>query len=493
MKAEVCTLVITALLFMGCSGVDIRYPTSADPCIIVKMEGNLSLSMIPTGGQAMKTDGDLNGATIASGYCAESGKNMASVTLVLSNGVLSLGFKKGADSKVTMDVKFTFIPNAVFKNGETGPVAMESASSKPLSKDTASYTCTAKQEIKFNNKNVTKYQYEMKMTISDVQIQAFDVHNTFSPAEDCTALVTTTEQPAGTTTKSNEATTVAPTTKSNETTTKAPTTKSNETTTEAPTTKSNGTTTEAPTTKSNGTTTEAPTTKMATTTITPGPPTPKPGSPHTNKYTARNSTSDALCLMITAGIEFVIPYVAKAGNKTKTIGIPSESENTTFHGNCEGNNHTQTVTITFYNDWELTMTFASSEKQYHLSRVYLNASLRNDLITDIATPINVIITKDFGKDQFSASKSGSYKCDQNSKLTLGNGFEMDTYKLQYAAFQSNITAFSSTDVAECPADTKTNSVVPIAVGAALAALVVIVLIAYLIGRKRSRQSGYEQV
>jgi hypothetical protein len=62
-----------------------------------------------------------------------------------------------------------------------GPVVMESASSKPLSNDTSSYTCTAKQEIRFNNKNVTKYQYEIKMTISDVQIQAFDVHNTFSP------------------------------------------------------------------------------------------------------------------------------------------------------------------------------------------------------------------------------------------------------------------------------------------------------------------------
>lgn len=48
-------------------------------------------------------------------------------------------------------------------------------------------------------------------------------------------------------------------------------------------------------------------------------------------------------------------------------------------------------------------------------------------------------------------------------------------------------------ITECPADDNTNSVVPIAVGAALAALVVIVLIAYLIGRRRSRQSGYEQV
>ena len=103
-------------------------------------------------------------------------------------------------------------------------------------------------------------------------------------AEDCTALVSTTEQPAGTTTKNIETTTEAPTTKSNETTTKAPTTKVR--------------TTEPPET----------TTKMATTTMAP-----KPRSPDINIYTARNSTSDAACLMIKAGIEFVIPYVAKAG------------------------------------------------------------------------------------------------------------------------------------------------------------------------------------
>ena len=46
----------------------------------------------------------------------------------------------------------------------------------------------------------------------------------------------------------------------------------------------------------------------------------------------------------------------------------------------------------------------------------------------------------------------------------------------------------------CLADTtgKANKIVPIAVGAALAGLVVVVLIAYLIGRLRSRkQSSYE--
>jgi len=111
-------------------------------------------------------------------------------------------------------------------------------------------------------------------------------------AEDCTALAVTTTQPP-------------------ETTTEAPTTKSNETTTEAPTTKSNETTTEASTTKSNETTTEASTTKGGTT-MAPEPPTPKPGSPDTEIYTAQ-TTNGSTCLRIKAGIEFVIPYVSEKG------------------------------------------------------------------------------------------------------------------------------------------------------------------------------------
>ena len=117
-------------------------------------------------------------------------------------------------------------------------------------------------------------------------------------AEDCTALVTTTEQPAGTTTNSSAlvSTTEQPTT----------TTSNSSGTTEGNTTKTPETTT-----TNNHSTTESPITKM--TTMPPEPPTPKPGSPVTNTYTARNSTSDAVCLKITAGIEFVIPYVARAG------------------------------------------------------------------------------------------------------------------------------------------------------------------------------------
>jgi lysosomal-associated membrane protein 1/2 len=42
-------------------------------------------------------------------------------------------------------------------------------------------------------------------------------------------------------------------------------------------------------------------------------------------------------------------------------------------------------------------------------------------------------------------------------------------------------------------DYQPNDIVPIAVGVALAALVVLVLVAYLYGRRKSRQRGYQSV
>lgn len=84
-------------------------------------------------------------------------------------------------------------------------------------------------------------------------------------------------------------------------------------------------------------------------------------------------------------------------------------------------------------------------------------------------------------------------CNKESTINLSSkdGFELTVSKVQYQAFKKgNSNDFG--DASECAADEETNSIVPIAVGAALAGLVIIVLIAYLIGRKRSR-AGYEQV
>jgi len=62
------------------------------------------------------------------------------------------------------------------------------------------------------------------------------------------------------------------------------------------------------------------------------------------------------------------------------------------------------------------------------------------------------------------------------------------------SFSENETDKTVYDYHYCKADQKIKDIVPIAVGCALAALVVIVLIAYLIGRRRTvAMGGYERV
>ena len=54
--------------------------------------------------------------------------------------------------------------------------------------------------------------------------------------------------------------------------------------------------------------------------------------------------------------------------------------------------------------------------------------------------------------------------------------------------------FFAAEVCQTSSPSKsTSNVVPIAVGCALAGLIIIVLIAYLIGRRKSKEPGYQQL
>ncbi|VDO20095.1 unnamed protein product [Haemonchus placei] len=53
--------------------------------------------------------------------------------------------------------------------------------------------------------------------------------------------------------------------------------------------------------------------------------------------------------------------------------------------------------------------------------------------------------------------------------------------------------FPKDQVEQCLLDSRTSDIVPIIVGACLAGLVVIVLVAYLIGRARAKRQGYASV
>ncbi|ETE73400.1 Lysosome-associated membrane glycoprotein 1 [Ophiophagus hannah] len=83
----------------------------------------------------------------------------------------------------------------------------------------------------------------------------------------------------------------------------------------------------------------------------------------------------------------------------------------------------------------------------------------------------------------------SYKCVAEETIQVSDKASVNMYNVQVQAFK--IAGFKFGTVEECQLD-ENNMLIPIVVGAALAGLVLIVLIAYLIGRKRSH-AGYQTI
>ncbi|KAL4691079.1 hypothetical protein H8959_014040 [Pygathrix nigripes] len=88
-----------------------------------------------------------------------------------------------------------------------------------------------------------------------------------------------------------------------------------------------------------------------------------------------------------------------------------------------------------------------------------------------------------------ATVGNSYKCNAEEHVRVTKAFSVNIFKVWVQAFKVEGGQFGS--VEECLLD-ENNMLIPIAVGGALAGLVLIVLIAYLVGRKRSH-AGYQTI
>jgi len=130
----------------------------------------------------------------------------------------------------------------------------------------------------------------------------------------------------------------------------------------------------------------------------------------------------------------------------------------------------------------VTFTFNKTSDSYKLAKLEVAATM--------FSKFNTSLTSD-DLDLFHTTVGSSYSCMSKQTVAFVNGTGSATLtNAQVQAFMKSSESFSSG--VECPEDAKTSNIVPIAVGASLAALVVIVLIAYLISRKRN-QRGYESV
>lgn len=139
----------------------------------------------------------------------------------------------------------------------------------------------------------------------------------------------------------------------------------------------------------------------------------------------------------------------------------------------------------------MSLHFMKNETTKHYSLHHLEVVLP---VTDfLNTTLNQSMVLIHEPTNYAAGLTDSYRCLKKQTLNLKeNGTKADSGTitlsgLQFQAFKTN----NSTNFGlakDCAFDTP--DVVPIAVGCALAGLVIIVLIAYLIGRRRNQARGY---
>ncbi|XP_059208090.1 lysosome-associated membrane glycoprotein 1a [Centropristis striata] len=220
-----------------------------------------------------------------------------------------------------------------------------------------------------------------------------------------------------------------------------------------------------------------PTTAITTTTVAPSP-TP-PGTPERGLYSVNNSNG-TVCLLAQMGLQLNVSYFSLSQNKTIQELLNLTPNRTIASGSCEASSASlvltqERTTLTF------TFTLNSTTNKYRLSGLTLLANW-----TDAPAPFTATNTS---LDYLRSTLGRSYMCNAEQTLVVVPIFSLNTFRLQVQPFRVTTNQFATAE--ECQMD-QDQMLIPIIVGAALAGLVLIVLIAYLIGRKRSH-AGYQTI
>lgn len=227
-----------------------------------------------------------------------------------------------------------------------------------------------------------------------------------------------------------------------------------------------------------GSTAAPPTTASTTTTAAPAP-TP-PGTPERGNYSISNGNG-TVCLLAQMGLQLNFSYFSVSQNKTIQEIINLTPNLTSSSGSCEASSATLVLTQEQATRLSFTFTLNSTTNKYHLSGMNLRANW-----SDMTAPFSVGNTS---LDYLRSTLGRSYMCNAEQTLVVAQTFSLNTFRLQVQPFGVTTNQFATAE--ECQMD-QDQMLIPIIVGAALAGLVLIVLIAYLIGRKRSH-AGYQTI
>jgi len=253
-------------------------------------------------------------------------------------------------------------------------------------------------------------------------------------------------------------------------------------------------------------TTTKPTTVSPTTASTPTPTVPPTQSPVIWTGNVTKDTNNT-CINVKFMAQITIKYnTSNTTEMTTAFNIPANASVNEDKSYCsdEKKHATEVIFISFvdeeYTSADLMLTFNKSNGNVFVEEIELTFNLTKALFPGYFDPTQydkmMKVTKNDLK-LFSVGNSHSYLCNDAQTASLedkNKGLETEirfTNSQVEAYIDINRKGEFDSEI-NCKT-TEINDVVPIAVGAALAGLVVIVLIAYFIGRRRSRRLAYQSV
>ncbi|XP_037384568.1 lysosome-associated membrane glycoprotein 1 isoform X2 [Talpa occidentalis] len=211
---------------------------------------------------------------------------------------------------------------------------------------------------------------------------------------------------------------------------------------------------------------------------TPAPPHPTP-APSVGRYNV--SGVNGTCLLANMGLQLNVTYQQK-DNATVTRVFSIDPNKTTVSGSCAA----QLATLELLGEGHrlLILQFAmnTSSSRFFLRGVQVNMTLpeaREPTFTAANGSLRAL----------EAAVGHSYRCSAEQQVRITPACSLNVVKARLQAFQIQDNTFGAAE--DCPLD-ENSMLIPIAVGGALAGLVLVVLIAYLIGRKRSH-AGYQTI
>jgi lysosomal-associated membrane protein 1/2 len=209
-----------------------------------------------------------------------------------------------------------------------------------------------------------------------------------------------------------------------------------------------------------------------------------------------------ICIRLDGSIKMEINYEMLNGTMGKTTLVSTPATSVDQHGSRCGFNSSSSVNQTLALDFGIdrrlyfeftrdkTITGDKNENKWQLFEIRFNfvydddfpaaKEARRERTERNVQPLNEIIV---------SSKDKSYGCTTSDPIKVDDRFYITLNSFRTQAFMTS----NDFGQAEWCAKEQTSDLIPIIIGAALAALVIIVLIAYLIGRARARTTNYDNI